>query len=78
MILLLFLAIGVFAQSSHYLFEPSFGIRTYSGNNAIITSFETTLLPGAPTDPSTTEVGDVAWARYYKWRFDSVHYSFLQ
>ncbi|KAF2668277.1 hypothetical protein BT63DRAFT_455913 [Microthyrium microscopicum] len=51
MFLVLLFAIGVFAQSSHYLFGPSFGIRTYPGNNAIIESFETTLLPGAPTDP---------------------------
>ncbi|RDI86812.1 hypothetical protein Vi05172_g3231 [Venturia inaequalis] len=42
----------VFAQSSHYLFGPSFGIRKYPGNNAIITSFETTLIPGPPTSPA--------------------------
>lgn len=46
------LATSVVAQSSHYLFGPSFGIRKYPGNSAIITSFETTLIPGAPSSPA--------------------------
>ncbi|TLD15308.1 hypothetical protein E2P81_ATG09788 [Venturia nashicola] len=46
------LTASVFAQSSQYLFGPSFGIRRYPGNNAIITSFETTLIPGAPSSPA--------------------------
>lgn len=46
------LTTSVVAQSSHYLFGPSFGIRKYPGSNAIITSFETTLIPGAPSSPA--------------------------
>jgi hypothetical protein len=44
--------IQVFSQSSQYLFGPSFGIGKYPGNHAIITSFETTLIPGAPPNPA--------------------------
>jgi hypothetical protein len=43
---------GIVCQSAHYLFGPSFGIRHYSGNNAVILSFETTLFAWAPTDPA--------------------------
>jgi hypothetical protein len=51
-ILSLLFATGVFCQSAHYLFGPSFGIRKYPGNNAINTFFETTLIPGAPSSPA--------------------------
>lgn len=51
-LILALLPVGILCQrSSHYLFGPSFGIRTYTGNKAIISSFETTLSAGAPTDP---------------------------
>jgi hypothetical protein len=53
LVILALLPLGILGQrSNHYLFGPSFGIRTYPGNKAIITSFETTLSPGAPTSPA--------------------------
>jgi hypothetical protein len=52
LVILALLPIGILCQrSNHYLFGPSFGIRKYPGSNAIITSFETTLSAGAPTNP---------------------------